>query len=93
MGTMNFLPELRKFLLARGEIYTVRKYRMPEIDVSVSGVGICTRTRPGRISNKAQLEQFVTLSGFATVDDWWAKILHFIPNEADPKYIYRIVRK
>lgn len=93
MGTMSFLPRLCEFLLEHGEIYTVRKYRMPEIDVSVSGVGVCMRHRLGRIADKEQLGQFVALSGFATADEWWKKILYFIPLENAPKYLYHVVRK
>ena len=90
MAVMSFLPELRDFLKANGSIYTVRKYKMVEKDVEVEGVGLCHRIPIGTISSKEHLQSYVTLSGFPTVEEWWVKILQFIPRELDTKYLYKV---
>lgn len=96
MGTMAFLPELRKFLLAHGEIYTVRRYRMGLAKVVVEGVGTCQRVPKGTVVDMDALRPWVSLSGFDTVEAWWDKILSFIPSATDQsrvaKYLYRVVR-
>jgi hypothetical protein len=90
------LPELKRFLLERGEIYTVRRYRMSEAYVEIEGVGRCRRIPLGKVSDVSQLKQFVSASGFDTAEDWWSKILSFIPEymsqERVAKYLYRVVR-
>ena len=96
MGVMSFLPELKRFLLEHGEIYTVRRYRMAEACVEIDGVGKCRRVPLGKVSDMSQLEQFVAASGFDTVEAWWTKILSFIPEyvsqEKVAKYLYHVVR-
>ena len=86
---MSFMPELRKFLLDNTRIYTVRKYKMGLATVEVSGVGLCKRIPQG-MTYKEDLEPFVSDSGFSTLEDWWAKIRHFVPDKTDPLYLYRI---
>lgn len=88
---MAFLPELRQFLRSHGEIYTVRKYTVVEKDVEVPGVGVCRRIPVMDIADKSQLEPYVGLSGFLTVQTWWSKILEFVPYLDDRKFLYHVV--
>jgi len=86
---MSFIPELKEFLLKGGFIYTVRKYRMDLAIVDVNGVGPCKRFPQGQV-HKEDLGPFVSKSGFDSLEAWWAKIRYFVPNEADPLYLYRV---
>jgi len=90
---MAFMPMLKQFLLDHGEVYTVRRFKMAEKDVEVKDVGLCHRTPIMSITSKEQLESYIGLSGFSTVQAWWSKILYFIPSKEDPKYLYHVVRK
>jgi hypothetical protein len=95
-AVMHFLPGLRKFLNEHGEIYTVRRYRMGAANVTIDGVGVCRRTPMGVIHDMEQLRPYVALSGFGTVEDWWEKILSFIPETFEQsrvaKYLYHVVK-
>jgi hypothetical protein len=87
---MRFLPELKDFLKANGKIYTVRKYKYSDGLVLVMGVGKCRRTLVQKGITKKCLVDYYPNSGFPTVEDWWAKIVRFIPNEWDTKYLYMV---
>ena len=93
MTEMRFLSFLKDFLREKGEIYTVRKYKMDEREVEIEGVGICRRIPRGIITNRKQLEPYYTLSGFPTLEAWCDKILELIPSDEDIKYLYHVVRK
>lgn len=90
MPSMSFIPELKAFLRERKVIYTVRKYKMGLAVVEVDGIGKCKRIPIGLIKSKDELGDYVRLSGFSSVDAWWAKIKYFIPNSTDTKYIYKV---
>lgn len=36
------------------------------------------------------LVSFTSFSGFSSVEDWWAQIKHFTPDESLPLYLYKI---
>jgi len=89
---MRFLSFLKDFLRENGEIYTVRKYKMDEREVEIIGVGTCKRIPVGIITNREQLEPYVSKSGFSKLEDWVDRILYYIPNKDDTKYLYHVVR-
>lgn len=91
MAEMRFLLELKEFLKKNSRIYTVRKYRYNPTSglVLVIGVGKCSRTLVKEGVTKKDLDAYYHESGFETVDDWWAKIVHFIPG-MDTKYLYKV---
>lgn len=86
---MQFLPELKTFLLSRRVIYTVRGYNMSDKDVYVEGVGWCHRTPMGVVRSFDDLAPFVLLSGFSTLEDWVGKIRAFIPVGRSA-WLYRV---
>ncbi len=90
---MSFIPALKDFLLEKGVVFTVRKYRMEEKLVEVEGVGGCQRSPLGPISKKEDLLPYVELSGFPSVEDWWAKIRFFITDADSPMYLYKVEKK
>ena len=92
MTRMAFLPELRDFLRDKGEIYTVRKYRMMHADVEIEGLGTYRRTYLGRVFNRGQLEPYVLLSGFTTSQRWWAMIQK-LSHGSSNLYLYHITKK
>ncbi len=89
---MSFIPMLKEFLLTKGVIFTVRKYKMVEKLIEVEGVGNCQRSPLGPIAKRKDLLPYVELSGFPTAEDWWAKIRFFIPNLDSPVYLYKVER-
>lgn len=86
---MRFLPELRKFLVDGGTIYTVRGYDMREADVFVEDVQMCHRKPLGRVEEPKDLLPYVHLSGFATVEAWWEKI-EFFTKPGQQLFLYEI---
>jgi len=84
---MKFLPGLRKFLLEHGEIYTVRGYDMKPAWVDVVDVGRCRRVPLGRIYSREELEPYVALSGFSSLEDWCDKINEFGHGD---RWLYRV---
>jgi hypothetical protein len=92
MRAMQFLPELKRFLLKYGSIYTVRKYDMDEREVLVDGVGVCQRRPLGRISCIEDLIPYHHFSGFGSLEDWWAKVKYFIP-QGNPMFLYLVIKK
>ncbi len=89
MASMSFIPELKGFLLRTGFIYTVRKYKMGLAIVEVGEVGLCKRLPQGQVYRE-DLEPFVSGSGFNSLDEWWSKVRHFVPNKDYPLYLYRV---
>ena len=84
------MPKLRHLLRTTGRIYTLRKYRMDLATVSVMDVGPCRRTPIREVHDVAELEPYVAESGFTSVRSWWSMARHYIPNERDPIYLYKI---
>lgn len=90
MPTMSFIPQLKEFLLRDKIIYTVRKYKMVKAVVDIEGVGRCNRLPVLEDLSKEDLLPYLRFSGFPTLDQWWAKVRYFTPEESIPLYLYRI---
>lgn len=93
MPTMSFMPQLKEFLLEKGVIYTVRKYKMVEAVVDIDGVGRCNRIPVLENISKSDLAAYVESSGFHTLEDWWTKVRYFTPDKSLPLYLYKIETK
>ena len=92
MSDMAFTVPLAKFLKARGEIYTVRKFRYSTRECYIEGVGCCDRRLIRRITAPIELEPYVDLSGFSSLRDWEGKIHNFI-KPTDDRFLYKVVIK
>lgn len=90
MSYMTFMPELKDYLKKNGSIYTVRRYKMVDTMVEIDGIGECHRIPMGSISSSFDLEPYYKESGFDTLDAWWTKIKHFIPQPGAEKYLYKV---
>ncbi len=45
--------------------------------MEVDGVGPCMKKRIMQVTGKEDLEKYLSLSGFSSLDDWWSKIRDF----------------
>lgn len=90
MSSISFIPELKEFLKGNKFIHTVRKYKMTDALVEVSGIGECHRIPLGEVYKKENLIPYVESSGFSTIDGWWNKIKFFIPSNKDSMYLYKV---
>ena len=91
MGRMRFdVTCVKQCLIANGKVFTVRSYCLPNANVYVDGVGICRRIRSFEVKQKSDLEQFVKLSGFSSVEEWWKKVCEFYGNKR--KWLYLVKR-
>ena len=86
---MQFMPELRQFLLKNGKIFTVRKFKMKSSLVYVETGERCKRVFLKQILAKDELEPYLKDSGFETLDAWWTKIEYHIPQQG-PFYLYQV---
>ncbi len=80
MSKMRFDVKCVKDCLVKNKIvYTVRAWEGCSVisNVEVDGVGLCTKKRLMRVTRKEDLAQYLSLSGFVSLDDWWAKIRSF----------------
>jgi hypothetical protein len=91
MNNMSFLPVLSTFLETHNEIYTVRSWKYSSGRCVIENVGICNRYFVKRVSNFAELEPFVVLSGFPSLDDWKDQIRKFI--KSGNMFLYRVSMK
>lgn len=90
MHHIQFMPKLIQYLREHELIYTVRKYRLSNAVVTVTGTDIrCQREFIGEILAYKELEPFVCNSGFASLGDWSGMIDRFI--RGDDMYLYRVV--
>jgi hypothetical protein len=80
---------VRQCLLREQMVYTVRGYDMSNDYVWVDDIGRCFRRQVCVVENKQDLQRFVTLSGFATVDDWWRAIQGFCAGRR--KWLYYVL--
>jgi len=80
MAKMRFdVKCVRDCLVTNGVVFTVRSwggYGVMGI-VEVDGVGKCSKKRVMRVSRKEDLTRYLSLSGFSSLDDWWAKVKSF----------------
>ncbi|MGB8216250.1 MAG: hypothetical protein WCE94_03020 [Candidatus Methanoperedens sp.] len=80
MAKMRFdVKCVRDCLVNNGVVFTVRSWEgySPLSKVEVDDVGFCTKKRVIRVSRKEDLINYLSLSGFTSLDDWWAKITGF----------------
>jgi hypothetical protein len=80
MAKMRFdVKCVKDCLVNNGVVFTVRSWEgySPLSKVEVDGVGLCTKKRVMKVSRKEDLSQYLSLSGFTSLDDWWAKIASF----------------
>ncbi len=80
MNKMRFDVKCVKECLIKNRIvYTVRSWEgYKELSkVEVDGVGLCTKKRLMRVGKKEDLIEYLSLSGFDSLNEWWAKIRSF----------------
>jgi hypothetical protein len=80
MNKMRFDVKCVKECLVKNKIvYTVRSWEGYNAlsKVEVDGVGPCTKKRIMRVTGKEDLAKYLSLSGFGSLEDWWAKICCF----------------
>lgn len=82
--------QVRDCLVEQRKVYTVRSYNASDGEVEVSQVGLCRRRNLGEVSSREELSDYVALSGFNTLDEWWGAILRFI-KDGKPKWLYEVV--
>ena len=89
MKEMKFdVSEVRRELVVKGRVVTVRRWKMKDGYVYVRGVGVCKRRLIGEVGEKRDLERVVRFSGFSSVDEWWKWIVRFCGDER--KYVYAV---
>ncbi len=74
---------VKECLMKNGRVFTVRSwggYGL-ESNVDVDSVGRCKKIRICRVSCKEDIARYVKLSGFASVDEWWNRVLSFGAQE------------
>ncbi len=80
MSKMSFdVKCVKKCLVKNKIVYTVRAWEGYGVisKVEVDGVGLCTKKRLMRVTSKEDLAQYLSLSGFVSLCDWWVKIRSF----------------
>jgi hypothetical protein len=91
MNKMRFdVKCVKECLKVKGKVFSVRSYCLENCEVFVEGVGICRRIRGFEVKRKEELERFVKLSGFESVDEWWNKICEFCGGKR--KWVYVVKR-
>ncbi len=70
---------VKECLVKNKIVYTVRAWEGYSAlsKVEVDGIGLCTKKRIMRLTRKEDLAQYLSLSGFGSLDDWWEKIRSF----------------
>jgi hypothetical protein len=68
----------------------VRSYCLDNCGVLIEDIGVCRRIRGFEVKRKEELERFVKLSGFESVDEWWKKICEFCGGKR--KWVYVVKR-
>lgn len=81
---------VRQCLFDNRKVYTVRSYNTADGIVDVSQVGLCRRRNLGEVTSKEDLSNYLSLIGFATLDEWWAAICRFIKGDKQ-KWLYEVV--
>ena len=80
MNEMRFdIKCVKDCLVNNGAVFTVRSWEGYSVlsKVTVDGVGLCTKKRLIRVTRKEDLTQYLSLCGFASIDDWWVKVCSF----------------
>ena len=70
------VPEVREFLKANGEVYTVRSFESRDrfTVVTVNNLPDCLKEKICKIKSYKDLTQYTHLSGFKSPLEWWRKI-------------------
>lgn len=93
MRKMSFNVQcVRQCLDEKGVVYTVRGYDMKDGLVLVDYIGICERKKLKEVKEPKDLKEFVSLSGFKSIDDWWKAIKGLIWQNNRRMYLYEIKR-
>ena len=73
------LKNVKECLMKNGVVFTVRKWKSyGNVEfVNVEGVGVCRKERVQEVHGVEDVKEFVELSGFENVVDWWSKIKMF----------------
>lgn len=79
---------VRNCLIKNSAVFTVRSYLYEGEWSKFDGKWI-KRFLIKEIKSKEDLRDFVKLSGFNTINDWWSKIKVFCGNKR--KYLYRVI--
>ncbi len=80
MYKMRFDIKCVKECLVKNKIvYTVMSWEGYSVisNIEVDGVGPCTKKRIIQVTRKEDLAKYLSLSGFDSLEDWWAKIRSF----------------
>lgn len=78
VGNMKFdVACVRDFLAKNGFVFTVRSYDLEDADVTVEGIGVCSRKKLINIESGVDLIPFVHGSGFDVVEAWFEKICSY----------------
>jgi len=94
MKKMRFdIENVKRCLVMKRKVFTVRSYWLKNEDVYVSGVGICRRIRGYEIVKKEDLVKFMKLSGFENVEDWWNVIERMYGNKRKFVYCVKVIEK
>lgn len=91
--TMQFnVSCVKNCLVENKEVFTVRKYKSYGLvsAVKVEDIGMCRKEFIKIITDKKELLDYVKLSGFESLDDWFNKIRMFI-SENETMYLYRVI--
>lgn len=91
MRAMKFdVPCVRKCLEENGVVYTVRAWPSRDGLVLVDGAGVCRRRKVGEIERKEGLADYLSLSGFESVEGWWKKIERFVWRGDKRKWLFEV---
>jgi len=73
------------------QVYTVRKYETKNkySVTEVNNIGSCMVEKIMKVESISDLREFVPLSGFATLDQWWSKIVEF---GAENGWLYHVTK-
>lgn len=97
---MSMIQQLTKFLNAKGEIYSVRKFKYTTDECYVHAVGNCKRQLIYEFDLSCKIDEgeniqmllfYLSWSGFDNITDWLVMIRKFVDiNNTDALYLYRI---
>ena len=83
------VPVVKKCLVECDQVYTVRKYetRNKFTVTEVCDIGSCMVEKIMQVISMVDLKEFVPLSGFMTLNQWWDKVVSF---GAQKGWLYRV---
>lgn len=80
---------VRECLIKNKVVFTVRRWKSYNVKefINVDGVGVCVKERVREVHGIQDIKEFVGLSGFERVEDWWEKVKMF---GACDGWLYRV---